>query len=301
MSNTFSVELESLVPVSGIVVVDAASADEAVKAALASDEDREPQTSWWEAASPDYVVGLVQGDFAGHKSLTGVRSEGPRLDVPDGAPTAADVLLGLLLQHADADEIRRRLDAMDAPNYEALARAAGYVEVPDTAPWGEGPGIVHGPTWYAGEAENDTAYAPGAWKTVCEDAGLVANEEGKASPAASMAIKLDQREFDTVLAALRNWQQTTNRDEMPEYEIALGEHGIPLDDDEIDRLCKTINTGGRRPAASLSADHGGTWSEHPEVPVADWQEEVIHGHTRLGYWEFVRTRLGDAEPEREEG
>ncbi len=238
MQKPYSVEVEWLVPVSSVVVVHAASAEDAVKAALACDEDRDLQTSWWEAASPDYVAGLVEGDFQGHKSLTCVRSDGPRLDLPHGTPSAADVLLEMLLQHADGDAIRRRLDAMEAPKEEA----------------------------------SDTA---------------------EASPAATKryVIALDPREFDTVLAALRNWQQTVNRDETPEYEIACGEHHDPLDDDAMDQLCEALNTGGCTPAPKPSDASEDYWGERPDVPIADWQDAVAHDDTRLGYWEFVQARL----------
>jgi len=33
--------------------------------------------------------------------------------------------------------------------------------------------------------------------------------------------------------------------------------------------------------------HGGTWGEHPDYPVSDWQYEVANGDTRLGYWDWV--------------
>ena len=86
--------------------------------------------------------------------------------------------------------------------------------------------------------------------------------------ASALVITLEQRELDTVLAALRNWQQLANRDEMPEYQIALAEHDAPLDKDEIDGLYEAINMGAREPAATRSAGLSGTWGQHPDAPVA---------------------------------
>jgi len=37
----------------------------------------------------------------------------------------------------------------------------------------------------------------------------------------------------------------------------------------------------------LMNQNGGTWGEHPEYPVADWQQEVSSDHTHRGYWEWV--------------
>lgn len=39
---------------------------------------------------------------------------------------------------------------------------------------------------------------------------------------------------------------------------------------------------------------GGTWGEHPDWPVSDWQSEVASDDTRLGYWEWVEARLEEA-------
>lgn len=33
------------------------------------------------------------------------------------------------------------------------------------------------------------------------------------------------------------------------------------------------------------------WGEHPEAPVASWQEHVANGDTRLGYWDWVEQYL----------
>lgn len=44
-------------------------------------------------------------------------------------------------------------------------------------------------------------------------------------------------------------------------------------------------------ACDLREKHGGTWGEHPERPVADWQHEVKNDDTRLGYWQWVAASL----------
>ena len=38
-------------------------------------------------------------------------------------------------------------------------------------------------------------------------------------------------------------------------------------------------------------EHGGHWSEHPDLPLADWRHEVQEDSTRLGYWEWVYKQL----------
>ena len=37
------------------------------------------------------------------------------------------------------------------------------------------------------------------------------------------------------------------------------------------------------------------WGEHPEHPMADWQNEVANGDTRRGYWDWVANQLEMAE------
>lgn len=41
----------------------------------------------------------------------------------------------------------------------------------------------------------------------------------------------------------------------------------------------------------LSEQFGGVWGSHPEHPVSDWCYEVSNGDTRLGYWDWVLTKL----------
>ena len=38
-------------------------------------------------------------------------------------------------------------------------------------------------------------------------------------------------------------------------------------------------------------DRYGHWGVHPDFPRADWQYEVANGDTRLGYWEWVASKL----------
>jgi hypothetical protein len=40
---------------------------------------------------------------------------------------------------------------------------------------------------------------------------------------------------------------------------------------------------------------GGHWGEHPEFPVENWQEDVVNGDTRLGYWSWVEVKIADME------
>ena len=49
-------------------------------------------------------------------------------------------------------------------------------------------------------------------------------------------MELNDRQRDTIIAALRFWQANTDyREGFPEWELA-SEHGEPLDDGEIDML-----------------------------------------------------------------
>ena len=59
-------------------------------------------------------------------------------------------------------------------------------------------------------------------------------------------IEVDEREFDTVLAALRYYQQHVPSEceqgrLLSRCRLIAGEHGVPLNDEEIDRLCIRIN------------------------------------------------------------
>jgi hypothetical protein len=40
----------------------------------------------------------------------------------------------------------------------------------------------------------------------------------------------------------------------------------------------------------FSEKHGGTWGEHPDYLVSDWQNEVATGDTRMGYWDWAHAR-----------
>ena len=62
----------------------------------------------------------------------------------------------------------------------------------------------------------------------------------KANPMKT-TIKLNQREKDTILAALRLWQRTGDTDKIPELEIAENDRrgrNARLSNDEIDVLCE---------------------------------------------------------------
>lgn len=34
------------------------------------------------------------------------------------------------------------------------------------------------------------------------------------------------------------------------------------------------------------------WAEHPDFPLHHWKDLVASEDTRLGYWEWVKTRMG---------
>ncbi len=41
--------------------------------------------------------------------------------------------------------------------------------------------------------------------------------------------------------------------------------------------------------------NGGTWGEHPDHTVEDWQFQVENDETRQGYWEWVVSRTEEEE------
>ena len=52
---------------------------------------------------------------------------------------------------------------------------------------------------------------------------------------------MNQRELNTVLAALRYWQREGLFSSGCEHEIACDGDVLPLDSDEIDALCESLN------------------------------------------------------------
>jgi hypothetical protein len=82
-------------------------------------------------------------------------------------------------------------------------------------------------------------------------AGLIPSEETDNNP--TIRAEFTNREWDTVLAALRHWQQDRSRIEnigmdstcsdsmeYAQWEIAT-DHGNPLTNEEVDGLCERIN------------------------------------------------------------
>lgn len=47
-------------------------------------------------------------------------------------------------------------------------------------------------------------------------------------------------------------------------------------------------------AEQLREFHG-VWGEHQDYPVSDWQVETENDYTRKGYWEWVASKLIEAE------
>lgn len=41
----------------------------------------------------------------------------------------------------------------------------------------------------------------------------------------------------------------------------------------------------------IAKEHHGTWGDHPQHLVSDWQYEVEYDDTRLGYWEWVANEI----------
>lgn len=83
--------------------------------------------------------------------------------------------------------------------------------------------------------------------------------------------------------------------------VELLECVLAVDDTEINSGKLVISTEGNPPVTvrvtmeaaptSLADEHGGVWGEHPDYPVADWQNEVASGATRNGYWAWVAAQI----------
>jgi hypothetical protein len=82
---------------------------------------------------------------------------------------------------------------------------------------------------------------------------------------------LDERELGTVLAALRLWQETVNRHQEPQWQIATDDGQIEaLSDDEIDNFCVRLNCS--IPDCEVNAD--GFCSMHQVVHLRERAEAM---------------------------
>lgn len=110
---------------------------------------------------------------------------------------------------------------------------------------------------------------------------------------------IDNRERDTILAALRFYQQRIDRGlDLPDgiAEIATGgDAHDPQVGAEIDALCERLNVDHEIAdfVEVLREEHGGTWGEHPTHSLADWRDEVVGNNTRQGYWEWVASKVDE--------
>ena len=44
-------------------------------------------------------------------------------------------------------------------------------------------------------------------------------------------------------------------------------------------------------AILFSQTYGGVWSQHPEYPIEEWQQAVWDDETRVGYWDWVLSKI----------
>ncbi len=44
---------------------------------------------------------------------------------------------------------------------------------------------------------------------------------------------------------------------------------------------------------ALRRKYGGTWGQHPDFPLEDWQHQVANNETRQGYWSFVEAAVDE--------
>lgn len=49
---------------------------------------------------------------------------------------------------------------------------------------------------------------------------------------------------------------------------------------------------GDRADSVEPAEGRGYWDEDPDYPSVDWMYQVVNGHTRRGYWEWVSSENG---------
>lgn len=69
------------------------------------------------------------------------------------------------------------------------------------------------------------------------------------------------------------------------------------DGGECCTCCQASFAEGERVAkevVKLKESLGGFWGEHPDYFVRDWSFEVGHEDTRLGYWEWVVSKIEEA-------
>ena len=59
----------------------------------------------------------------------------------------------------------------------------------------------------------------------------------------------------------------------------------------LERLLEYITTTPPIPTVDELCRHWGPWGEHPDHPLESWHEEAESDNTRLGYWEWVISRM----------
>lgn len=98
-----------------------------------------------------------------------------------------------------------------------------------------------------------------------------------------MLIKLTKRERATILAALRRWLSYPAAREADSIATNGGKHK-PLDNAEIDRLCKRITErGGKRDTAHLLGQSENGARERADLKLRDDVRTAHSGdHLRLG-------------------
>jgi len=98
-----------------------------------------------------------------------------------------------------------------------------------------------------------------------------------------MLINLTKRERATVLAALRRWFSYPAARDADSIATNGGRHK-PLDNGEIDRLCKRINGPNMKPATTRVLDQGNNGARERKSPkVQDRARKArIGGDLRLG-------------------
>ena len=77
--------------------------------------------------------------------------------------------------------------------------------------------------------------------------------------------------------------------------LTLADYGHKLVLDARHREATTAAFAASVAALDMAERFGGFWGEHPQHEVGAWAEEIASEDTRLGYWEWVASRIDSGE------
>lgn len=69
-----------------------------------------------------------------------------------------------------------------------------------------------------------------------------------------------------------------------------------VDPDDAEQFVNNLIDMARK-VTDVKAKTNDPWEEHPDYNVSDWQNAVVNGDTRSGYWEWVANQTAQIEEE----